>query len=45
MFRRLKMWTYLAVLLGGSLLGGGCGWGGGGLPWILVAILQEDIFS
>ena len=46
MFKRFKVWIYLAVLFGGSLLGGGCG--GLGLDnnaRILWGILREDLFS
>jgi len=50
MFKRLKVWMYLAVLLGGCLLSGGCGIGNGWLgldniPRIILSILHEDIFS
>ena len=47
MLKRLKMWTYLAALFGGSLLGGGCGYGLDidSLPRVIIAILNEDIFS
>jgi len=47
MLKRLKMWTYLAALFGGSLLGGGCGYGLDldSIPRVIVAILNEDIFG
>jgi len=47
MLKRLKMWTYLAALFGGSLLGGGCGYDLAidSLPRVIVAILSEDIFG
>ena len=44
MFKRFKMLSYLAVLVGGTLLQfGGCNLGGQ-TRWLL-AILQEDIFG
>ena len=50
MLKRLKMWTYLTVLTGVSMLSLGCdGWGWDlGLdswPRILAAYLREDIFG
>ena len=45
MFKRFKVWIYLAVLFGGSLLGGGCGFGLDNNARILWAILREDLFS
>ena len=47
MLKRLKVWTYLAVLLGGSLLGGGCGYGLDldNVTRVIVAILNEDLFG
>ena len=47
MFKRLKMWTYLAALFGGSLLGSGCSYGLGldNITRIVVAWLNEDIFG
>lgn len=48
MFKRLKMWMYLAAVTGGCLLGGGClGFSTAldNLPRIITAILREDLFS
>jgi len=43
MSKRFKMWAYVAALLGGTMLSGGC-FGGAQLSTIL-AILQEDLFG
>jgi len=48
MFKRLKMWMYLAAATGGCLLGGGCLGISNSLDSvgrILLAILREDLFS
>jgi len=48
MLKRAKVWTYLAALLGGSLLASGCGWYGlalDSIPRVIIAILNEDIFG
>lgn len=47
MSKRMKIWAYTAVLTGGALLGGGCGWFpnlNGQWGWVL-AWLQEDLFG
>jgi len=46
MSKRMKIWAYAAVLTGGALLQGGCGFLGNGYQyaWIL-AWLQEDLFG
>ena len=49
MFKRFKIWVYLAALFGGSLFqfGGGClGLDGlGGNSRVFLAILREELFS
>lgn len=52
MLRRMKLWVYLTVLCGGTLLQfGGCGgwspWGSSVLSWgnIIGAILREELLS
>jgi len=47
MLKRLKVWTYLAVLFGGALLGGGCGYdlGVDSIPRVIVAILNEELWG
>jgi hypothetical protein len=52
MLMRLKIWAYMAALVGGGALlqFGGCGLGGGFgnlNRWdaIMLAILQEELFS
>jgi hypothetical protein len=46
MSKRFKMWAFTAALLGGALLGGGCGFSFGGQSWsTILAWLQEDLFG
>jgi hypothetical protein len=52
MLKRLKVWSYLAMLAGAALFDG-CSWGGwwpyntnvDSMPRIITAILREDIFG
>jgi hypothetical protein len=52
MLKRLKVWSYLAMLAGAALFDG-CSWGGwwpygasyGSWPNIIIPILREDIFG
>jgi ribose/xylose/arabinose/galactoside ABC-type transport system permease subunit len=46
MSKRFKMWALSAALVGGALLGGGCGFSFGGLSTTtILAILQEELFG
>jgi predicted ABC-type sugar transport system permease subunit len=45
MCNRLKMWAYVATLLGGAFLASGCGSLFGSQNGLILAILQEDLFG
>lgn len=46
MLKRVKVWSYLAAMLGASVLLGGCGYDLAldSLPRVIFAILNEDLF-